>query len=988
MEGRTVNDGRGTIPASEQYRPAPTHAVSCATCSFYGAGTVDQCGRFDVTVQGDRLCNAWEDGGVPASVSPARTVASNARVTAANPNPGGLEFRVVRDSAFDEVRLSDILKPATAEDARQAVFPAIVAAHVERAFAESTDGDKPVDDGIPARVHYRASDDPDVACATCKFYENAVCLMFGAPVSPSNVCDEWVRLESDHAVTADAAPQSAPPAKVVPPLLHNKVLAEAQKRVDALEPKLAAAIQPILEQAGEQAARTFQSRVTNHLTASLARRADRDALGAIGLEEGRALLASLALTAAADITSASTMIALFPRPAEAAAIAETGGEKPEDIHVTLAYLGDTDEETVDAVRTALTRVAASHPPLEGTVGGVGAFQDQGNGTPAIVLPDVPGLVELRQAVCTAVLVADADYARNHGYQPHGTIAYRDDSTAPPDTATLGAPLHFDSLKIVQGNQVVADFPLTGVRQLTAAGDQDATPTPPQWTAPAPAEVLDVTALIAEIKARTEPIRQAFIKSAMTPVLEAAGLNWDVHNPLISGVLAKSASQVTNITETTQADVMDIIGQSYQAGLSIPDTAEAIRSGMKQASVTRSTLIARCLPAETLVDGAVVRAVTRRWYEGDMAVIVMESGREFTATPNHPMLTRGGWRTAGELNEGDDLVCYFGNQNPSAARDEDVANPPATIAEIFETVATVGIIERRSGGEPDFHGDGHEGEVEIAWPDGELSLGMFAPLGEHLGDDVFAPADVLGHSPFCAECGGLLAIDQSACFCGVSRGDPVFEQDSSDDNSARVQIPGDLFHRPSRVEAFDHIGSVNVVSAVMDVPAVLEEQSTSLLKSATRYSGCVDPSQHDALIHADSRPDHPRAETGDIQLDRVIASRLVSFAGYVFNLCTPYGYFIANGVYTGNTEMTGLANGAAVTSAQLVGQATGSTMPKTWMTAPGALYPRHELVDGLDGQQRALEEAFDVDGFALNYPGDPDGDVSQVANCRCSVSFGQ
>jgi hypothetical protein len=51
-----------------------------------------------------------------------------------------------------------------------------------------------------------------------------------------------------------------------------------------------------------------------------------------------------------------------------------------------------------------------------------------------------------------------------------------------------------------------------------------------------------------------------------------------------------------------------------------------------------------------------------------------------------------------------------------------------------------------------------------------------------------------------------------------------------------------------------------------------------------------------------------------------------------------------------------------------------------------LYPRHELIDDLDGQERALEEAFDVDGFALMYPGDSDGDVSQTANCRCSVRF--
>lgn len=550
---------------------------------------------------------------------------------------------------------------------------------------------------IPDRVHYRESADPDVSCATCSYFTGGKCTMFeGDPVvSPSYVCDEWQPIEADHAVTAAVKP--------VPVSLHNRAIKSSMKRVDELEPKLAAILEPILAQAGVTAARNFSAMATNHLTAAIE----------LGL--------ALELAAAADITPKSTMIAVYPRPAEAAALAEDGGEDPAIIHVTLCYLGQADDDTVEAVRSALTRVAATHPPLEGVVGGVGAFDDNGNGVPAIVLPDVPGLVELRQAVCEAVLEADADYARTHGYTPHLTIAYRpssvressdakadsggasteasqggrlgerlpdlardsfgpaavgkgqrqadpgdddrlvalqgadpvrassppsvrDDSlhrsrspgvedgvgsrapsssraegvfgaqdavrpprqaglgslhglqaggssettTAPPSRDTIGEPLHFDSIKLVQGDKVVAELPLTGVPTLTADGSQN----PPQWSAPAPDEIINVTALIAELKARTGPVRTAMVKTAMSPALEQAGVSWEVTNPFTAKVLAQSGSQITNIAQTTQLNVMQIIKGSYDQGLSIPDTAEAIQAGMKDASVARATLIAR------------------------------------------------------------------------------------------------------------------------------------------------------------------------------------------------------------------------------------------------------------------------------------------------------------------------------------------------------------------------------------------------------------
>lgn len=61
----------------------------------------------------------------------------------------------------------------------------------------------------------------------------------------------------------------------------------------------------------------------------------------------------------------------------------------------------------------------------------------------------------------------------------------------------------------------------------------------------------------------------------------------------------------------------------------------------------------------------------------------------------------------------------------------------------------------------------------------------------------------------------------------------------------------------------------------------------------------------------------------------------------------------------------------------------------WLTSRSGTGGRHaENPDGrytgLDGQFRALGEAFDVGGVALMYPGDPAGPISELANCVCSL----
>ncbi len=84
-----------------------------------------------------------------------------------------------------------------------------------------------------------------------------------------------------------------------------------------------------------------------------------------------------------------------------------------------------------------------------------------------------------------------------------------------------------------------------------------------------------------------------------------------------------------------------------------------------------------------------------------------------------------------------------------------------------------------------------------------------------------------------------------------------------------------------------------------------------------------------------------------------------------------------------TEVNSANNASVALAAAQLPSDVASGME--WLTAPGAANPRHELVDGLDGQIVAIGEAFDVDGEMLAYPGDPAGSPDNTINCRCAVA---
>ncbi len=80
-----------------------------------------------------------------------------------------------------------------------------------------------------------------------------------------------------------------------------------------------------------------------------------------------------------------------------------------------------------------------------------------------------------------------------------------------------------------------------------------------------------------------------------------------------------------------------------------------------------------------------------------------------------------------------------------------------------------------------------------------------------------------------------------------------------------------------------------------------------------------------------------------------------------------------------TDLNGLANGASVMAATLVG-----VQYKQWLTAEDDKV--RETHAEADGQTVPVDQPFDVGGESLDYPGDPAGSDDEVCNCRCTVIY--
>lgn len=190
---------------------------------------------------------------------------------------------------------------------------------------------------------------------------------------------------------------------------------------------------------------------------------------------------------------------------------------------------------------------------------------------------------------------------------------------------------------------------------------------PHWRAPMPDQLVDVKGLVQALRGKTDPVRLALIEAVARETVEEAGIAWDISNPFIANALASTASQIVNIADTTRAQVAAIIAESYDLGLSIPDTARAIQAGMRAATPARAVLIARTemtgatsagsLAAVQMVDSVSGGGHLKRW--------AVAPGAKYPRHENYPDL--GGQTVA--------LDAYFEVGDAQLQFPSDPSGPP-------------------------------------------------------------------------------------------------------------------------------------------------------------------------------------------------------------------------------------------------------------------------------------------------------------------------
>jgi 2'-5' RNA ligase len=153
-------------------------------------------------------------------------------------------------------------------------------------------------------------------------------------------------------------------------------------------------------------------------------------------------------------------------------LAIAGGEPDEDLHITLAYLGDLTEllPNAGAIAVDVARgFASANGSLECTIAGFGKF-DPVPDRPTTVLwanPNVPGIQRFRAGLVAALSNAGLELTglgTVGPYVPHITLAYVEPGqiVSPPDLSGLPS-FSLDELTVGVGDHRIC-FPLEGANE--------------------------------------------------------------------------------------------------------------------------------------------------------------------------------------------------------------------------------------------------------------------------------------------------------------------------------------------------------------------------------------------------------------------------------------------------------------------------------------------------------------------------------------------
>lgn len=234
--------------------------------------------------------------------------------------------------------------------------------------------------------------------------------------------------------------------------------------------------------------------------------------------------------------STGMMVALPIPPDLASQLAVEGGLSPEELHITLGYMGDmTDTPLPDIARlhSDLAHVASRHLPLSGQLGGIGVFPRGDEGHPIYVPADVPGVNELALDVWQALSDNSLPARRDHGFTPHVTISYHASDDPPAYTPVDPSPVTFDRIMLKIGSDAFHYGPGVSMNPQTTLTTNTTSATLPNLPPTVAEQMKTLLADISSGNGKFEPIRLYFREGERTPdrrFIDLGAMNFDRKPP--------------------------------------------------------------------------------------------------------------------------------------------------------------------------------------------------------------------------------------------------------------------------------------------------------------------------------------------------------------------------------------------------------------------------------------------------------------------------
>jgi len=317
----------------------------------------------------------------------------------------------------------------------------------------------------------------------------------------------------------------------------------------------------------------------------------------------------------------------------------------------------------------------------------------------------------------------------------------------------------------------------------------------------------------------------------------------------------------------------------------------------------------CLISGTVVLASDIEAHYTRRFKGKVVTIVTTSGKQLTATPNHPVLTDRGWIAVGALKLGD---CVFESVNPErliVSENPNDYNVPTAIEQIPDALVMHGGVTARQvpTSAIDFHGDGvMNGDVDIVFTAGFLESGAPSDYirNQSLKMTSTASGNLIPDSSLNeVSLGSLGASDGIVSGGGATQ--PLFGSSSAGGDCTSLTAT-------SNPDAALNESTLNPASS--DAVFLGQRKNGLAAKVECRKLGNVDfydssPTfknsgdlerpDNNLFVESNGVADFFRRHSAQVVCANIVDIRNDDFSGHVYNLQTVKGWYVANGIVTHN-----------------------------------------------------------------------------------------